>query len=191
MTKRNVATVFEAKHNIELLYLSLQSKLIAPGIRDITDVLLQVNKQIDTSKNPEALVNRMVNYIRITASSEKLHFSKADEKLIIDLGMIGQQAGLNGQYMADFSDKSQFYSYTDRLELAALIIYQQKRFDTLFSVSNLLINLFSRNNYAFCFKSRSLTNKSSKIPFCTNACHIPGVYFSPRIIADTIALIKL
>jgi len=113
MTKRNVATVFEAKHNIELLYLSLQSKLIAPGIRDITDVLLQVNKKIDTSKNPEALVNRMINYIRITASSEKLHFSKADEKLIIDLGVIGQQAGLNGQYMADFSDKSQFYSYTD------------------------------------------------------------------------------
>ena len=113
MTKRNVATVFEAKHNIELLYLSLQSKLIAPGIRDITDVLLQVNKKIDTSKNPEALVNRMVNYIRITASSEKLNFSKADEKLIIDLGVIGQRAGLNGQYMADFSDKSQFYSYTD------------------------------------------------------------------------------
>lgn len=114
MTKRNVATVIEAKHNIELLYLSLQSKLIAPGIRDITDVILQVNKQIATSKNPEALANRMVNYIRITASSEKLHFSKADEKLIIDLGVIGQRAGLNGQYMADFSDKSQFYSYTNK-----------------------------------------------------------------------------
>ncbi|MCT4403890.1 bacteriocin immunity protein [Leuconostoc falkenbergense] len=113
MTKRNVTTVIEAKHNIELLYLSLQSKLIVPGIRDITDVLLQVNKKIDTSKNPEALVNRMVNYIRITASSEKLHFSKADEKMIIDLGVIGQRAGLNGQYMADFSDKSQFYSYAD------------------------------------------------------------------------------
>lgn len=113
MTKRNVTTVIEAKHNIELLYLSLQSKLIVPDIRDITDVLLQVNKQIDTSKNPEALINRMVNYIRITASSEKLHFSKADEKLIIDLGVIGQQAGLNGQHMADFSDKSQFYSYAD------------------------------------------------------------------------------
>lgn len=114
MTKRNVATVIEAKHNIELLYLSLQSKLIAPGIRDITDVILQVNKQIATSKNPAALANRMVNYIRITASSEKLHFSKADEKLIIDLGVIGQRAGLNGQYMADFSDKSQFYSYTNK-----------------------------------------------------------------------------
>lgn len=45
MTKRNVATVIEAKHNIELLYLSLQSRLIVPGIRDITDVLRQVNKK--------------------------------------------------------------------------------------------------------------------------------------------------
>ena len=45
MTKRNVTTIIEAKHNIELLYLSLQSQLIVPGIRDIADVLLQVNKK--------------------------------------------------------------------------------------------------------------------------------------------------
>ncbi|MDN6771361.1 MAG: bacteriocin immunity protein, partial [Lactococcus sp.] len=29
----------------------------------------------------------------------------------IQLSIIGQKAGLNGAYMADFSDKSQFYKF--------------------------------------------------------------------------------
>ncbi|MCD2257468.1 bacteriocin immunity protein [Lactobacillus sp. CC-MHH1034] len=82
---------------------------------DITDVLAQVYQKIDTAKNPEALVNRLVNYIRIVSSKGRLHFPPAEEKLMIDLGAIGQRAGLNGSYMADFSDKSQFYSYTEQI----------------------------------------------------------------------------
>ncbi|KRK63859.1 hypothetical protein FC72_GL001098 [Companilactobacillus tucceti DSM 20183] len=45
----------------------------------------------------------------------KIHFLKPEEDLIIDLGYFGQKAGLNGQYMADFSDKSQFYSFTEQI----------------------------------------------------------------------------
>ncbi|WP_125982067.1 bacteriocin immunity protein [Loigolactobacillus iwatensis] len=84
-------------------------------LRDIMDVLSQVYKKIDEVKNPEALVNRLVNYIRIVASTGQINFPTDQEKLIIKLGFIGQKAGLNGLYMADFSDKSQFYSVFEQI----------------------------------------------------------------------------
>lgn len=76
---------------------------------DILDVLQQVIKTVPDTSNPVALVNRLVNYIRIVASTGELHFSGSSEKLMIQLGVIGQKAGLNGAYMADFADKSYFY----------------------------------------------------------------------------------
>ena len=82
---------------------------------DIIDVLMQVDKKITTTKNPEALVNRLVNYIRSVAIKGRLHFPNEEEKLMIDLGIIGQKAGLNGAYMADFSDKSQFYGMLEEV----------------------------------------------------------------------------
>lgn len=82
---------------------------------DIIDVLMQVDKKITTAKNPEALVNRLVNYIRSVAIKGRLHFPDEEEKLMIDLGIIGQKAGLNGAYMADFSDKSQFYGMLEEV----------------------------------------------------------------------------
>ncbi|WP_432541300.1 bacteriocin immunity protein [Lactiplantibacillus argentoratensis] len=82
---------------------------------DIIDVLMQVDKKITTVKNPEALVNRLVNYIRSVAIKGRLHFPDEEEKLMIDLGTIGQKAGLNGAYMADFSDKSQFYGMLEEV----------------------------------------------------------------------------
>ena len=82
---------------------------------DIIDVLMQVDKKITTPKNPEALVNRLVNYIRSVAIKGRLHFPDEEEKLMIDLGIIGQKAGLNGAYMADFSDKSQFYGILEEV----------------------------------------------------------------------------
>ncbi|WP_261978996.1 bacteriocin immunity protein, partial [Lactiplantibacillus plantarum] len=57
---------------------------------DIIDVLMQVDKKITTTKNPEALVNRLVNYIRSVAIKGRLHFPDEEEKLMIDLGIIGQ-----------------------------------------------------------------------------------------------------
>ncbi|EGO9277175.1 bacteriocin immunity protein [Enterococcus faecalis] len=84
---------------------------------DITDVLLQVYKKLDTVENPEALVNRLVNYIRSMALKGRIYFPSTEEHLMIELGVIGQKAGLNGLYKADYSDKSQFYSYSELSEM--------------------------------------------------------------------------
>lgn len=99
----------------ELYDLLLERDDQSSELLDIIDVLLQVYKKIDEVKNPEALVNRLVNYIRIIASTGRIHFPTDQEKLIIELGVIGQKAGLNGLYMADFSDKSQFYSIFEKI----------------------------------------------------------------------------
>ena len=56
-----------------------------------------------------------VNCIRSVALAGRIHFPKKEEVLIIDLGVLGQRAGLNGVYMADFSDKSQFYSIFEEI----------------------------------------------------------------------------
>lgn len=82
---------------------------------DILDVLLQVYKELDKIKNSEALINRLTQYIRITASSGRINFSSSEEKLVIKLSIIGQKAGLNGVYMADFSDKTQFYKFGEEV----------------------------------------------------------------------------
>lgn len=82
---------------------------------DIIDVLNQVEKKVDSDKNPESLIIKMINYIRSMAMKGKIHFLKPEESIIIDLGTFGQKAGLNGQYMADFSDKSQFYSFNEEI----------------------------------------------------------------------------
>lgn len=82
---------------------------------DIEDVLLQVYKKLDTVKNPEALINRLVQYIRSISLKGRLHYSSKEENLIIQLGEFGKKAGLNGLYRGDFSDKSQFYKFTESI----------------------------------------------------------------------------
>ncbi|MBO1307283.1 bacteriocin immunity protein [Enterococcus sp. 669A] len=83
------------------------------GLQDIVDVLLQVYKKLDTAKNPEALVNRLVNYIYSVGLASRVHFDKKEEQLLIDLSVIGQRAGLNGVYRSNTSDKTQFFGYLD------------------------------------------------------------------------------
>lgn len=87
----------------------------SPEFLDIMDVLLQVNKKVVSTKNPAALINRLVNYIRSIALAGRIHFSKPEENLIIKLEVFGQKAGLNGAYMADFSDKSYFYKWSEKI----------------------------------------------------------------------------
>lgn len=82
---------------------------------DILDVLGQVDKKLGTAKNPEALINRLVNYVRSMAIKGRIHFADEEERLMISLSVYGQKAGLNGLYMADFSDKSQFYSLLEEI----------------------------------------------------------------------------
>jgi len=112
--RKNNILLDDAKIYTNKLYLLLIDRKDDAGYGDICDVLFQVSKKLDSTKNVEALINRLVNYIRITASTNRIKFSKDEEAVIIELGVIGQKAGLNGQYMADFSDKSQFYSIFER-----------------------------------------------------------------------------
>jgi transcriptional regulator with XRE-family HTH domain len=80
-----------------------------PQLLDITDVLAQVYRKLDTAKNPEALLNRMVNYIRVKAKAGNYIFPRPQESLLGELAWFGAKAGWNGAYMSDFSDKRQFY----------------------------------------------------------------------------------
>lgn len=105
----------DVKNAIGELTKGLSSYDQSSELLDIIDVLGQVSKKIDSSKNPESLVIKMINYIRSMAMKGEIHFLKPEENLIIDLGAFGQKAGLNGQYMADFSDKSQFYSFNEKM----------------------------------------------------------------------------
>lgn len=96
----------------------LESRTEQPRkLLDITDVLSQVSLKLDSESNPEVLVNKLVNYIRSVAIAGRINFSKEEEALVIELGTIGQKAGINGQYMADFSDKSQFYDIFDKIKM--------------------------------------------------------------------------
>lgn len=80
----------EAKMEIHELYNLLSPRdNQPPELLDITDVLLQVYKRMEDEKNPAALLNRLVNYIRNAALKGKLHFSKKEEALIIQLGVHG------------------------------------------------------------------------------------------------------
>ena len=80
-------------------YEKKQSELL-----DIIDVLAQVYRKL-----PET------NYIRSVALAGRIHFPTNEEKLIADIGVLGQRAGLNGVYMADYSAKSQFYSIFEEI----------------------------------------------------------------------------
>ncbi|MCI1689596.1 MAG: bacteriocin immunity protein [Leuconostoc mesenteroides] len=82
---------------------------------DIIDVLNQVNKNIEKEKYPERLLNKLVNYIRAVALDGKISFDKSEEDKIVEIGVGGQRSGLNGQYMADFTDKSQFYGVLEEI----------------------------------------------------------------------------
>ncbi|RXV08137.1 bacteriocin immunity protein, partial [Enterococcus faecalis] len=47
----------------------------------------------------------------------KIHFLGNDEKLLIELGDISKKAGINSKYKANFTDKSQFYSYSEKVPI--------------------------------------------------------------------------
>ncbi|TBX38344.1 bacteriocin immunity protein [Lactiplantibacillus paraplantarum] len=114
--KREVELRQQAQKDIRGLIVRLSGWPDQSGeLLDIMDVLTQADKKIATVKNPEALVNRLVNYIRSVAIKGRMHFPDDEEKLMIDLGSIGQKAGLNGAYMADYSDKSQFYGLLETI----------------------------------------------------------------------------
>ncbi len=100
-----------AKKEISSLLAELERREHPAELLDIIDVLQQVYQTIDQASEPEIVINHLVNYIRSQAIKGRLHFPKSQEEAIMNLGVIGQRAGWNSQYMANFSDKSQFYRF--------------------------------------------------------------------------------
>ncbi len=117
-SQKRMDTVKTSKQAIQALRgLLIKRPDQSPQLLDITDVLGQVYRKLDTAKDPEALINRLVNYIRIKASNGKIIFPTPQESLIGQLAWIGAKAGWNGLYMADFSDKRQFYSLLEPMPI--------------------------------------------------------------------------
>jgi len=80
------------------------------GLQDITDVLVQVNKTIDTNKYPERLVSKLVSYIYSMGPAHRIFFPKDQEALINELGVIAQKSGNTGLYSGSFDFKSEFFN---------------------------------------------------------------------------------
>lgn len=112
----NPTEIEQTKAAIHELYNSLlQQPEQSPALLNITDVLLQVYQKLDQVKNPEVLMNKLVNYIYVVGFDAKLHFLGRDEKLLQALEVPAKKAGFNSKYRANFSDKSQFYSYNEEI----------------------------------------------------------------------------
>ncbi|GAB5057254.1 hypothetical protein COSHB9_16420 [Companilactobacillus alimentarius] len=56
----------------------------------------------------------MVNYIYMEAFG-RVHFSREEDNLLIELGDLSKRSGLNGRNRANFNDKSQFYGLFEKM----------------------------------------------------------------------------
>lgn len=79
------------------------------GLKDITDVLVQVHQTIDTNKYPERLISKLVAYIYSMGPAHKIYFPKEQEAIINELGVIAQKAGNTGLYYASTDTKADFF----------------------------------------------------------------------------------
>lgn len=112
--KKTETSIEETQQLIHDLYNRLsQRPHSSETLMDITDILLQVYRKLTNAKNPEALINRLVNYVYRVGFDNNVHFDKDEEHLLIELGVIAGRAGLNGVYRSDAGDKSQFYGMFD------------------------------------------------------------------------------
>ena len=80
------------------------------GLQDITDVLIQVNKTIDTNKYPERLVSKLISYLYSMGPAHRIFFPRDQESLIDQLGVIAQKSGNTGLYSGSFDFKSEFFN---------------------------------------------------------------------------------
>ncbi|KRK81146.1 bacteriocin immunity protein [Companilactobacillus nodensis] len=83
------------------------------GLLNITDVLLQVYTKIDDTKDIDPLISRLVNYIYVEGF-DNVTLPKKQDNQLIELANMAKRAGWNGRNRANFTDKSQFYSYFDK-----------------------------------------------------------------------------
>ncbi|KRK77920.1 hypothetical protein [Companilactobacillus alimentarius] len=45
----------------------------------------------------------------------RVHFSREEDNLLIELGDLSKRSGLNGRNRANFNDKSQFYGLFEKM----------------------------------------------------------------------------
>lgn len=96
---------------------SAKNIVLLTEINGFFDASLLHNYMDVIEKYPEILINKLVNYIYIVGFDNKIHFLGNDEKLLIELGDISKKAGINSKYKANFTDKSQFYSYSEKVPI--------------------------------------------------------------------------
>lgn len=61
------------------------------GLLDISDVIFQVYNKLDNQKNPEVLINKLVNYIYIVGFDHQIKFLDNDEALLSKLSDISKK----------------------------------------------------------------------------------------------------
>lgn len=106
----------KVKFTIHELYNSLNSRKEKPfGLMDISDCLFQVYNKIELVKNPETMLSALMNYIYVIGFSNKIKFIGRDQELLNELADYNNSAGLNAKYRSDLTDKSQFYSFIERM----------------------------------------------------------------------------
>ncbi|MHC5190039.1 bacteriocin immunity protein [Enterococcus cecorum] len=108
--------VHEVKNYIHQLYnLLIKRKNESTAIYDITDCLFQVYQKVELVKNPEMMISALSNYIYVVSLNGRVQYSKEESNIISKIAQSGNAAGLNVKYRSDYTDKSQFYSFIERI----------------------------------------------------------------------------
>ncbi|WP_125982636.1 bacteriocin immunity protein [Loigolactobacillus iwatensis] len=98
----------KAKQIVHELYNDLQTNS-APGIADVSEVLLRVYSKTDRLKDLAPTYNRLVTYIYFTGKVNRFVLTQRQETLVAKLATIGNSAGVRGAaYGSDYGDKLQF-----------------------------------------------------------------------------------
>ena len=98
------------KHSKQLIH-DLYNSIAKSDIEnsdDINEVLLKVYSKLDTSKENEILINRLLNYIYFTALTEKISFNEEQTDIINQLNKIGGNVGVTNAYRSPIGSKYSF-----------------------------------------------------------------------------------
>lgn len=79
-------------------------------LEDISDVLIQVNKTIDTDKYPDRLLSKLITFIYSMGPAGNIYFPKNQEQIINKIAVLAQKSGNTGLYYSSFNTKSDFFN---------------------------------------------------------------------------------
>ncbi|WP_051932555.1 bacteriocin immunity protein [Carnobacterium inhibens] len=78
----------QSKEYVHNLYNSISHSDLT-NVEDLKEVLLNVYSTLDDPQENVSLINRLVNYIYLTAITEKIKFNEEQQNLISKLNDIG------------------------------------------------------------------------------------------------------